>query len=143
MFCAIWYILYNLKNVKNTHGGVLLLVKLQAHAKHHICQFFIFRNQLIIFNDVTFSKFLDLYPNYFLRFSRTFNNVLGFLTCNLEYSGHFSLGWRLAQKSTPALHAFVLLKFYSFNISQFWPENYNNIIWTLQQHQRDTVTLHR
>ena len=30
MFCAIWYYLYNLKNVKNTHGGVLLLVKLQA-----------------------------------------------------------------------------------------------------------------
>ena len=29
---AIWYHLYNLKNVKNTHGGVLLLVKLQAEA---------------------------------------------------------------------------------------------------------------
>ena len=26
MFCTIWYHLYNLKNVKNTHGGVLLLV---------------------------------------------------------------------------------------------------------------------
>ena len=26
MFCAIWYHLYNLKNVKNTHEGVLLLV---------------------------------------------------------------------------------------------------------------------
>ena len=30
MFCAIWYHLYNLKNVKNTDGGVLLLVKLQT-----------------------------------------------------------------------------------------------------------------
>ena len=30
MRCAIWYHLYNLKNVKNTHGVVLLLVKLQA-----------------------------------------------------------------------------------------------------------------
>ena len=29
---AIWYDLYNLKNVKNTHGGVLILVKLQASA---------------------------------------------------------------------------------------------------------------
>ena len=29
--CAIWYHLYNLKIVKNTHGGVLILVvKLQA-----------------------------------------------------------------------------------------------------------------
>ena len=27
MHCAIWYHLYNLKNVKNTHGEVLLLVK--------------------------------------------------------------------------------------------------------------------
>ena len=28
--CAIWYHLSNLKNVKNTRGGVLLLVKLQV-----------------------------------------------------------------------------------------------------------------
>ena len=26
--CAIWYYLYNLKNVKNTHGRVLVLVTL-------------------------------------------------------------------------------------------------------------------
>ena len=32
MCCAIRYHLCNLKNVKNTHGGVLLLVKLQAEA---------------------------------------------------------------------------------------------------------------
>ena len=31
--CAIWYHLYNLKNLKNTNGGVLLLVKLQALLK--------------------------------------------------------------------------------------------------------------
>ena len=30
MLCTIWYLSYNLKNVENTHGGVLLLVKLQA-----------------------------------------------------------------------------------------------------------------
>ena len=30
--CAIWYHLYNLKNVKNTHGRVLTLVKLHAEA---------------------------------------------------------------------------------------------------------------
>ena len=28
--CPIWYHLYDLKNLKNTHGEVLLLVKLQA-----------------------------------------------------------------------------------------------------------------
>ena len=31
MRCTIWYHLYNLKNVKNTHRGVLILVKLQAN----------------------------------------------------------------------------------------------------------------
>ena len=30
MLCAIQYHLYSLKNVKNTHGGLLLLVRLQA-----------------------------------------------------------------------------------------------------------------
>ena len=30
MLCAIWYHFYNLKDVKNTHGGVLLLVKSQG-----------------------------------------------------------------------------------------------------------------
>ena len=33
MHCAVWYHLYNLKSVKNTHGGVLLLLKLQAKTK--------------------------------------------------------------------------------------------------------------
>ena len=32
MRCAIWYHLYNLKNVKNTNGVVLILVKLQARS---------------------------------------------------------------------------------------------------------------
>ena len=32
MSCAIWYHLRNLKNVKNTHGEVLLSVKLQTKA---------------------------------------------------------------------------------------------------------------
>ena len=30
MRCAIWYHLYSLKNMKNIHGGVFLLAKLQA-----------------------------------------------------------------------------------------------------------------
>ena len=30
--CAICYHYYNLKNMKNTHGGLLLLVNLQAEA---------------------------------------------------------------------------------------------------------------
>ena len=35
MFCAILYHVYNSKNVKNTHGGVILLVKLQDS----VCKF--------------------------------------------------------------------------------------------------------
>ena len=34
MRCAIWYHLQNLKNVKSTHGGVLILVKLQDKASN-------------------------------------------------------------------------------------------------------------
>ena len=30
--CAIWYCLYNFKNMKNTHGRQLFLVKLQTSA---------------------------------------------------------------------------------------------------------------
>ena len=42
--CTICYHLHNLKNVKNTHGGVLLLVKLQVPktVKNHIFYFNIF-----------------------------------------------------------------------------------------------------
>ena len=39
MRCAIWHRLYNVKKVKNTHGGLLLLVKLQVvlnRATHHM-----------------------------------------------------------------------------------------------------------
>ena len=32
MRCAIWYHWYKLKNVKNTHGGLLILVKFQTKA---------------------------------------------------------------------------------------------------------------
>ena len=35
MRCAICYYLYNFKKVKNTHGGVLILVTLQAS----VCKF--------------------------------------------------------------------------------------------------------
>ena len=44
MRCTIWYHKYNLKIVKDTHGGVLLLVKLQAKIKSNTpsCVFFTF-----------------------------------------------------------------------------------------------------
>ena len=36
MLCVIWYHLHNLKNVKNTNGGVLLFVMLQGFTKNNI-----------------------------------------------------------------------------------------------------------
>ena len=30
----VWYHLYNLKNLKNTHGGELFLIELQAFSLH-------------------------------------------------------------------------------------------------------------
>ena len=30
IFCAIWYHLYNFKDMKNNHGGVLLLLRLEG-----------------------------------------------------------------------------------------------------------------
>ena len=36
MLCTIWYHLHYLKNVKNTHGGVVLLVTLQTKACNFI-----------------------------------------------------------------------------------------------------------
>ena len=42
--CTIWYHLYNSKNVKNTHGGVLLLEKLQAKGSTPPWVFFTFFN---------------------------------------------------------------------------------------------------
>ena len=49
--CVIWYHLYNLKNVKMTHGGVLCLVKLQESCKL-ACKF------------GCFSRFVKLYKWY-------------------------------------------------------------------------------
>ena len=34
--CTVWYHLCNLKNVKNTHRGVLILVKLQLQVIFHV-----------------------------------------------------------------------------------------------------------
>ena len=45
MRCAIWYHLHNFKNVKNTHGGVIIFVKLQAEA----CNFTKFNTPLWVF----------------------------------------------------------------------------------------------
>ena len=51
MCCVIWYHLYYLKNVKNTHGGILLLVRLQASV-FWIVQMVPYRATLNIYNSL-------------------------------------------------------------------------------------------
>ena len=71
MRCAIWYDLYNLKNVKNTtRGGVSLLVKLQASA----CNFTKSNTRPRVF-----FTFLKLYKCYQTAQRITYENL--FLTC--------------------------------------------------------------
>ena len=47
MLCAIWNSLYNLKNVKNTHGEALLLVKFQAKPETNFTFFNLFKGYQI------------------------------------------------------------------------------------------------
>ena len=49
MPCAIWYHLCNLKNVKNTYGGLLLLVEMQAWACNFAVQMVTIRTRHHIF----------------------------------------------------------------------------------------------
>ena len=55
MRCTIWYHLCNLKNVKKNHGGVLLLVKLQAKA----CNFT--KSSIPLWVFFTFFKLYEMY----------------------------------------------------------------------------------
>ena len=64
MRCAMWYHLYNLKNVKNNHGGVLILVKLQASA----CSFTKINTPVWMF-----FTFLKLYKWYQIAQRITYN----------------------------------------------------------------------
>ena len=60
MRCAIWYHLYNLKNVKNTHGGVLLftsksvLLKISQISQENTCVGVSFKK----YPPVNYAKFL-------------------------------------------------------------------------------------
>ena len=55
MLCAIWYHLYKLKNVKNTHRGVLLLGKLQVLAYNFT------KSNTALWVFFTFFKLYELY----------------------------------------------------------------------------------
>ena len=87
MRCAIWYHLCNLKNVKNTHGGVLILVKLQASAvrrfMHKASGFSCLGGSYISLtayttNSISQSKIFELTTLIFLSCSSFFLNLTQF-----------------------------------------------------------------
>ena len=78
MLCAIWCYLYNLQNVKNTHGLVLILVKLQAEAKPFLT-LYIFVGKIS-----RFLRFCSLLTD-FSFFNKSSKEKFGsFLLTNLE-----------------------------------------------------------
>ena len=86
MLCAIWYHLYNLKNVKNTQGGVLLLVA---------CNFSKSNTPPWVF--FTFFKLLKMVPNCAKRLKYIFpaqaQHCNDFFTWNQLRSLHFLLNF--------------------------------------------------
>ena len=73
MYCAIWYHLYNFKNVRNTHGGVLILVKLQAET----CNFTkIYTPSWVFFMFFKLCKWCQIAQHITYIFSRTYNKKM-------------------------------------------------------------------
>ena len=67
MRCAIWYLLYNLKKVKNTHGGVFLSVKLQALS---MGVFHVFQITQMVPNRAKNHIYISMTKFYFSYFSK-------------------------------------------------------------------------
>ena len=88
---AIWYHLYNLKNVKKTHGGVLILVKLQAQLA-----------TLVI---------LTLLHGCFSRF---FNSTNGTKSPNASHIGALSIEGRVKSSARYGFIRALTLTFFHF-----------------------------
>ena len=65
MRCEMWYHLYNLKNAKNTHGGVLILVKLQASAQRTTHDIYFTGSQYLQFVIIVFVSRFQYFPFFF------------------------------------------------------------------------------
>ena len=87
LFCAIWYHLYNLKNVKSTYGRVLLLVKVQAEACN--CP----KSSTLLW---VFFKFFKLCKWYQIAHSSTYNFLQGTIERfgTVPFSGRQLMGTR-------------------------------------------------
>ena len=91
MLCAIWYHLRNLKNVKNTHGIVLFLVKLQVSAWQQITQMVPNRAKHHIYTfTYIFSKMLLKYLNFFGAKTEC-HSCKGLLNITINYAPNFPI----------------------------------------------------
>ena len=132
MRCAISYHLYNLKNVKNAHGGVLILVKLQASA----CNFTKINTPPWVFS--TFFKLYKWYQitqcttyllqpnllrskqNFMKIIHQMYNSTLAPYLCKSKYRSYrapfeYSLAFKMVTKPTSTLsgHFYVYTSLYS------------------------------
>ena len=123
MLCAIWYHLYNLKNVKNTHGGVLLLV-IQL-------QFFEQQNNIVLH---FFSRIKDFFFKKKYYFKKTNQVLLSQLDKNSNFLIKFFLydDWiqRLWLAVRPNFIKFGDLNFIKWDIfSSLVHKNIFGLIW--------------
>ena len=89
MCCTIWYRLYNLKDVKITHGEVLILVKLQASASLQISPNSALENLKFIFHKSTTGATARIITTYHLSVRQFLNQYCLFFLlflCCLENS---------------------------------------------------------
>ena len=108
--CAIWYHLYSLKIVKNTHGGVFLLVKLQTEA----CIFTKSNTPPWVF-----FMFFKLYNWYQIAQSTTYIYRIPFTVFNataiLTFKGTFKeIGYNFMNKKRKHRFQWFWLKAYRF-----------------------------
>ena len=135
MLCTIWYHLYHLKNVKNTHGGALLLKKLQAEACNFTksnarpCLFFTFlklHKWYQIAHRITYAKNVYKFNDY-LQFQEATNLVSKVIANRKQdYHGNVALNRNNPETSTKTYWSILKTFYNSKKISVICPLIINN-----------------
>ena len=141
MLWAIWYCLYNFKNVMNTQGGVLLLSKLQTEA----CNF----TKVTLLHGC-FSRFLNCANGIKLREASNMYVVLDKYKCYGCEAGYYCLGdgnevncttinkhyfsFGMASSCSKCPEGWVSFLFYKIKTFQNQvPKDNFNFMWTTNQ----------
>ena len=107
MRCAIWYLLYNLKKVKNTHGEVFLSVKLQALS---MGVFHVFQITQMVPNRAKNHMYISMTKFCFSYFSKANRGKLFLITFTARRFGIEALLFQIVVAKTSLL-------FVSFKVS--------------------------